>query len=174
MRNLEQFINDSDNLSHEEFVNGIKSGRLIIHFDSSALIGWDIINADEAKKLKGFVTFTFISPYLFTILAALAYKNVWFLLGLPLAFAAGGIAFNASLIQLLIVPVLSTIYWLKYGFALSDYLTFFSVLYILTQVLKVIYDRYAYSVFLRAMLESQQSYFLAADRIKLYRTNRVD
>lgn len=152
------------NISHDEFVEGIKSRNFKVNVVDDAYELCTRKNKDVLAKIK---MICFLTPPLFTIVFTLATQHWWYLIGIVIWYLATIIAHQYGYKVLLFVLLLSIGYWFKQGFHFQDYFTFFSLTFILTTFLSAIEKEYETMFATNSLVDDKTLFREAVDQNKI-------
>ena len=131
-----------NDISHEEFVAGIKSGAFKIIITDALGDADDLCTRKNKNALLIIKMICFLSPPLLIVAFSIVAHNWWFLFGIVvqyLTFGAIHYLGEKTVVYLLLVNIG---YWFVQGFYFQDYFTFFSLTFIITAILWAIEKEY--------------------------------
>jgi hypothetical protein len=166
LKNNSPFV--SNNISHEEFVKGIKNGDLGILFNFEDFDATDLCTGRKMTILSIIhIIFDFLPP-VFIIIFSLINLNWWLLIAIPIWYVATILATYTSAHKLSILLLLFTAgNWFARGFHFQDYFTFFPLAFIIPQLLMYIEKDYDIMFVTDALVDDSQLFYEYKDKITI-------
>ena len=171
LKNNSPFV--SNNISHEEFVKGIKNGDLEITFNFEDIDAIELC-AGKKKTILSIVhlLIDFLPP-VFIIIFSIITFNWWLLIAIPIWYLATIIAIKFGYKFSIYILLLTIGGWFARGFHFQDYFTFFPMTFIISQLLTEIEKEYDLMFVKDAIVNSSRLFYEYKNKITIIRKGLI-
>lgn len=160
------------NISHENFVNGIKKGTIKIEFNIKDIDVYSICEWKKQKILGIIHLICFLITPVLIILFSIIYSNWWLLLGLPIWYLATIITHHSGYKISAFILIIAIGGWFAVGFHFQSYLTFFSLTFIFSQMFAGIESEYDKMFLTQVLVEDSKKFDENRNKIILIRKSK--
>ena len=152
------------NISHENFIAGIKSRDFKVNVVEDA---YELCARKDKNVLAIIKMICFLIPPICVIVFSIYFNNWWLLLGIISWYLATIITHQYGYRFLVLVILISIGYWIKQGFHVQDYFTFFSLTFIITAILSAIEAEYEIIFATNSLVNDKMLFRKALDENKI-------
>ena len=158
---------------HNEFVDGIRNGSLILVINDEIGDGDNLCTRKHKTTLGVIKGGLFLLPFIAIITYSIYTHNWWFLCGIVVSWLALGLTILQDTKFTVLLMLINIGYWFYGGFHL-DYFTFFSLVFIISSLSMKIQNEYDMLYVKRSLIEDVSLYHAAMenDKITLVRPPR--
>jgi hypothetical protein len=171
LKNNSPFV--SNNISHEEFVNGIKSGDLKITFNFEDIDATALCTGKKKTILSIIHILGLFLPPAFIIIFSIINLNWWLLIAIPIWYVATIITIKSGYKFSIYILLLTIGGWFARGFHFQDYFTFFPLTFIISQLLAEIEKEYDFMFITDVLVDSSRLFYVYKDKITILRNKNL-
>lgn len=159
----------SRDISHGEFADGILNGNFDIDFTLKDIDVPALCTRKKKTSLGLIHIICFLAPFLFVIIFSVIYSSWWLLFGLLVAYVAIILTHSNGYNISIYLLILAIGWWIAGGFHFSDYFTFFSLTFILSQLLTSIEKEYDKIYLKDALVRDPELFYATVDKLTIHR-----
>jgi len=159
-------------ISHEDFVYGIKNNSFTIDYEFKEINVYELCSSKKKNSLAVIHIVCSILPSLLSVIFSIIYSNWWLLLGVGVSYL--GIIFTHSFGYKLSAYVLVVLIgiWITKGFHFSSLITFLPLIFVLSQMLTGIENEYDKMYLIDALVKSPRLFYEYVDKITILKVEK--
>lgn len=164
---MKKILLAEENISHIEFVEGIKSKKIKIEYNFEDLDVYAICSGND-KTILGLIhgISLFIIPLLI-IIYSIIINNYWLLIGIIISYIATVLTYKSGYKISIFLLLFLIGNWLRVGFHFQNLFTFYSLTFIISQLKEMIVKEYDNIFLVNTLVKDSSSFYEIQDKIAI-------